>query len=185
MSYEKYEDDVLRTLSLQFNVGDDPSGGQPTPARIADTLRRAIKLGDEVDVLKRAVFYGSSYADPAPESLSPMSLTVGSDDDDSRPTADMIHSAMGIFTEAAEFLTAVWASCFEDAPFDATNAIEELGDLEWYMAVMRKRLGVSQEQVQRVNIAKLRARYPAKFDTDDALNRDLARERSVLESTPR
>jgi hypothetical protein len=93
----------------------------------------------------------------------------------------MIHSAMGIFTEAAEFLEAVCASTFDEEAFDRVNAVEELGDLEWYMAVMRDRLGVSQEEVQRRNIAKLRARYPEKFETDDALNRDLGREREALE----
>lgn len=183
MSYDEYEDDVLRTLSLQFNIGESPSDNRPTPARLAETLRRAIQAGDEVDVLKRAVFYGSSYSEPADANLPGAEMRVGTNSGDDCPTEDMIHSAMGIFTEAAEFLSAVYASCFGNEPFDATNAVEELGDLEWYMAVMRKRLEVSQEQVQRINIAKLKARYPEKFATDDALNRDLKRERSVLESS--
>lgn len=182
MSYKEYEEDVLRTLSLQFNIGEDSSDTSPTPGRIAETFRRAIEMGEEVDVLKRAVFYGSAYAEPASKNLPDAELHVGEGVDDARPTPDMIHSAMGIFTEAAEFLAAVYASCFGETPFDTTNAVEELGDLEWYMAVMRKRLGVSQERVQRINIAKLRARYPEKFAADDALNRDLGNERAVLES---
>jgi hypothetical protein len=93
----------------------------------------------------------------------------------------MIHSALGIFTEAAEFLAAVCDSSFDGRSFDRVNAVEELGDLEWYMAVMRSRLGVSQEEVQRRNIAKLKARYPQRFASHHALNRDLDRERSVLE----
>jgi hypothetical protein len=183
MSYPEYEDDVLRTLSLQFNIGNEEAGPYPTPGRIAETLKRAIKIGDEVDVLKRAVFYGSNFVDSSNEAVPPMEMSVGDDESDDYPTADMIHSAMGIFTEAAEFLSAVYSSCFEDQSFDTTNAIEELGDLEWYMAVMRKRLGVMQEQVQRINIAKLKARYPDKFATREALNRDLEHERSILESS--
>lgn len=183
MGYEEYEDDVLRTLSLQFNVSNDASSEHPTPARIAETLHRAIRLGDEVDALKRAVFYGSSYSDPAPAGLSEAEMRVGKKADDVSPTPDMIHSAMGIFTEAAEFLSAVYESCFGEASFDRTNAIEELGDLEWYMAVMRKRLNISQEQVQRINIEKLKARYPDKFASDQALNRNLSRERAILESS--
>jgi hypothetical protein len=183
MSYIEYETDVLRTLSLQFNIGEDRSSSRPTPARLADTLRKAIKAGDEVDALKRAVFYGSPYVEPSEEKLPDVEINVSKDAEDDGLTEDMLHSAMGLFTEAAEFLSCVYASCFEGAPLDATNAIEELGDLEWYMAVMRKRLDVSQEQVQRTNIAKLRARYPDKFATRDALNRDLGNERAVLEST--
>jgi len=185
MSYPEYEDDVLRTLSLQFNIDNDSSGRHPSPARLSETLRRAIALGDEVDVLKRAIFYGSAYQEPSSPNGPRTSIAVGDSPEDERPTPDMIHSAMGIFTEAAEFLAAVCASCFDGRTFDRTNAVEELGDLEWYMAVMRRRLGVSQEDVQRINIAKLRARYPDKFASDDALNRDLKRERSILESSGR
>jgi hypothetical protein len=183
MSYREYEDDVLRTLSLQFNISERTTGPHPTPGRLAETLQRAIQIGDEVDVLKRAIFYGSRFVDSSGDEAPPMDMNLGDDGADSRPSADMIHSAMGIFTEAAEFLSAVYSSCFDGQPFDATNAIEELGDLEWYMAVMRRRLAVSQEQVQRTNIAKLKARYPDKFATSDALNRDLDRERSILESS--
>lgn len=183
MSYPEYEDDVLKTLSLQFNLGLTIEDNRPTPARLSKTLRRAIDIGSEVDVLKRAVFYGSAYADPSEEPLPQMELKAGPEAGLGFPTADMIHSAMGIFTEAAEFLAAVYESCFQGRPFDATNAIEELGDLEWYMAVMRRRLRVSQEQVQRTNIAKLKIRYPGKFASAGALNRDLDQERAVLESS--
>lgn len=185
MSYPEYEDEVLRTLSLQFNIGSEPTDPHPVPARIADAFQRAIEIGEEVDALKRAVFYGSSYADAGAVQLQPIEMRVGKQVHDDCPTADMIHSAMGIFTEAAEFLSAVYTSCFENGSFDTTNAIEELGDLEWYMAVMRKRLAVSQEQVQRINIAKLKARYPEKFASDEALNRDLEKERAILESSSR
>jgi len=185
MSYPEYEDDVLRTLSLQFNIDNDSSGRHPSPGRLAETLRRAIALGDEVDVLKRAIFYGSAYQESSPAADLTTTISVGAAPEDEYPTPDMVHSAMGIFTEAAEFLAAVCASCFDGEAFDRTNAVEEMGDLEWYMAVMRRRLGVSQEEVQRINIAKLRARYPDKFASSDALNRDLERERSILESSGR
>lgn len=182
MSYPEYESDVLRTLSLQFNLAGQNTGEGPKPARVAETLDRAIRLGEEVDALKRAIFYGSAYVDSAMTDLPDMPMHVGASPNDPHPTADMIHSAMGLFTEAAEFLSAVCASCFEATPFDTTNAVEELGDLEWYMAVMRQRLGVTQEAVQRANIAKLKARYPNKFVASDALERNLDRERSVLET---
>lgn len=183
MSYPEYEDDVLKTLSLQFNIGRTIEDSRPTPARLSETLRRAIDVGGEVDVLKRAVFYGSPYTDPSKEPLPKMEIKAGPDAGSAFPTADMIHSAMGIFTEAAEFLAAVYESCFQGQSFDATNAIEELGDLEWYMAVMRRRLRISQEQVQQTNIAKLKTRYPGRFASANALNRDLDQERAVLKSS--
>jgi len=183
MPYPEYEADVLRTLSLQFNLQDEDSGPSPTPAELRDVLQRAADLGQEVDVFKRAIFYGSTFKrEEDGVAHEAVDLHRGDNSPDSRyPSPDMIHSAMGIFTEAAEFLEAVIASTFEGEPFDHVNAIEELGDLEWYMAVMRDRLDVSQEDVQRRNIAKLRARYPEKFESSDALNRDLGRERDALQ----
>lgn len=96
-------------------------------------------------------------------------------------TPDMLHGAIGVATEAGELLDALKRSVYYGQPLDRTNLIEELGDLEWYMAVLRKALDVSQEEVQRINIEKLRARYPEKFTDTHALHRDLDRERDVLE----
>jgi NTP pyrophosphatase (non-canonical NTP hydrolase) len=182
VSYPEYEQDVLRTLSLKFNLQQGPGGPFPTAFELKRVLKQAVQIGHEVDQLKRSIFYGSHYAG-ASEEFQETPIFVGKDSEKSdHPTPDMLHSALGVFTEAAEFLEAILASTFEGNEFDETNAIEELGDLEWYMAVMRQRLRVSQEKVQRINIAKLRARYPQKFASADALERDHDNERSVLES---
>ena len=183
MSYPEYEQDVLRTLSLQFNLQTEAGGPHPTASDLSRALGKAIEAGHLVDTLKRSIFYGSRFESPSDERQE-LPIYVGDDGPDAQhPSPDMLHSALGVFTEAAEFLEAIVQSMFGGEPFDQTNAIEELGDLEWYMAVMRQRLQVSQEKVQRINIAKLRARYPEKFKKGDALDRDLERERSVLEST--
>lgn len=93
----------------------------------------------------------------------------------------MLHGAIGIVTEAGELLDAMKKSIYYCKALDRTNLIEELGDLEYYMAVLRIELGVSQEEIQERNIAKLRARYPEKFTSEHAINRDLDKEREVLE----
>lgn len=183
MSYPEYEQDVLRTLSLQFNLQTEPGGPYPTASDLSGALERAIEIGHLVDKLKRSIFYGSRFENPS-DKRREMPIYIGDDAPTARhPSPDVLHSALGIFTEAAESLEAIVQSMFRGDPFDKTNAVEELGDLEWYMAVMRQRLRVSQEKVQRINIAKLRARYPEKFEKKDALDRDLDHERSVLEST--
>lgn len=98
-----------------------------------------------------------------------------------RPTQRILHAALGISTEAGELLDAVKKSLFYGKPLDRTNLIEELGDLEWYMAVLRDELGVTQEQVQAVNLAKLQIRYPERFTSEAATVRDLEAEREALE----
>jgi uncharacterized protein YabN with tetrapyrrole methylase and pyrophosphatase domain len=58
---------------------------------------------------------------------------------------------------------------------------EEVGDTLWYLAIVCRHLGMSFEQIMQQNIEKLRARFPDKFNQDDALNRDLNKERQTLE----
>lgn len=184
MSYPEYEQDVLRTLSLQFNLQSEPGGPFPTSADLLGALKKAIEVGYEIDRLKRSIFYGSHFDGSSDSGATEaVPITVGDDTSDAtHPSPAMLHSALGVFTEAAEFLETIIASLFGGEDFDRTNAIEELGDLEWYMAVMRNRLKISQEKVQRINIAKLKARYPEKFESVDALDRNQEHERSILES---
>ena len=67
-------------------------------------------------------------------------------------------------------------------PIDLVNVAEELGDIFWYAALIAKEAGLTFEEIQAKNIAKLKARYPEKFDDVLAENRDLEKERKILES---
>ena len=96
-------------------------------------------------------------------------------------TPEMLHAAMGLASEAGEVLDAIKAAIYYGRPLDRTNLIEELGDIEWFLAVLRDELDVSQDDVQRINIEKLRARYPEKFTSEAANNRNLDTERAILE----
>lgn len=92
-----------------------------------------------------------------------------------------LHGAIGCATEAGEFLDMLKKHLFYAKPFDSTNAKEELGDFLWYVAILCDSLGIDIQKVMAVNIAKLKARYPEKFTEDKALNRDLEKERKILE----
>lgn len=92
----------------------------------------------------------------------------------------LLHSALGIFTEAGEMLEAILKQ-FGGEPLDVANFAEELGDVDWYKAIAHDETGISEEQLRETNIAKLKARYPGKFVSQAAINRDLNAERKVLE----
>lgn len=142
-------------------------------------------------------------------------------------TNRILHCVMGISTEQDEFLLAMDNK-------DRTNALEELGDMLWYTAILQdaigfelecsetnvydisgldaikktlfygkelnvgdirtfgcnivgyannriKLLGGDPEEVMYTIISKLKARYGDKFDADRTNNRDLDKERSILE----
>ena len=94
----------------------------------------------------------------------------------------LLHAAMGIATESGELLDMLKKRFFYGKPVDRVNAIEEMGDLCWYMAIACDVLGVSFEEIMAINIAKLKKRYPERFEEEQAVTRDLGEERQVLET---
>ena len=97
------------------------------------------------------------------------------------PNADLLHAAMGMSTEANEFLDGLKKHMFYGAKLDIVNLKEELGDMLWYMAIAMYVLDTDfNKEMDRV-INKLRTRYPEKFTEEDALDRDLDAERKELE----
>jgi len=101
-------------------------------------------------------------------------------------TIDLLHAAIGMATESGEILDMVKKHIFYGAKLDLVNLEEELGDSNFYQslaihAARMKDYYTSWEQICDKNIEKLRARYGDKFSEDAALNRDLDKEREILE----
>ena len=94
----------------------------------------------------------------------------------------VIHAAMGLGTEAGEFLDSVKKAVFYGGRFDRTNAIEELGDILWYVALACTGLGTDIPTVMARNINKLQERYPSRaWSISAATKRHLDQERKALE----
>ena len=94
-----------------------------------------------------------------------------------RNTLRITHSVMGIADEAGELAKNLKKHIFYGADLDRDNILEEFGDILWFMGPALDALGSSYEEVQEMNIRKLRARYPkGSWDKDDAENRDLEAE---------
>lgn len=99
-------------------------------------------------------------------------------------TIRLVHAAMGLCTEAAEFLDTLKKHIFYGKKLDTVNLGEEIGDLEWYAALGVNALGYdSLDVVLKAVISKLKTRYPDKFSQDDALNRKLDDELCILRSS--
>lgn len=94
---------------------------------------------------------------------------------------DLLHAAIGMQTEAAEFSDMLKKNFFYGKALDVVNLREELGDQLWYIAMALRALDTTFEEVMERNIAKLKARYPDKFTEELAENRDLKKEREILE----
>lgn len=92
----------------------------------------------------------------------------------------IFHAIVGIATEAVELLQAM---NIDEPDVDKVNLLEEFGDIGWYQAIGVDAVNGSFEDVLEKVIAKLRARFPNKFTNEDAINRDLVKERQVLEGS--
>jgi NTP pyrophosphatase (non-canonical NTP hydrolase) len=92
----------------------------------------------------------------------------------------LLHALFGICTEAGELQDVVKRHLMYGAPLDYDNIIEELGDLLWYIALGCVAVHVKLEGCMIRNITKLKVRYPGKFTSDHALNRDLEAEQRAM-----
>lgn len=78
------------------------------------------------------------------------------------------HMIIGVAGEAGELCDPIKRFTIYGKELDRANVVEELGDMEFYMAGLRQLLRISREEVLDANFAKLRARYPAGNYSDEA-----------------
>lgn len=81
------------------------------------------------------------------------------------------HMVIGICGEAGEIADGIKKSSIYGKPLDRANIIEELGDLEFYMAGLRQMLGISRYETLAGNVSKLSARYKNGYSDAAAIER--------------
>ena len=84
----------------------------------------------------------------------------------------LINGVMGLCGEAGEAIDIVKKHLHQGHELDKEKLIKELGDIAWYLAEAAYALDVDLDAVLEKNIAKLKARYPAGFDTERSINRE-------------
>jgi len=102
-------------------------------------------------------------------------------------TIQMLHAAMGLCTEAGEFMDMLKKHIFAGKDLDCVNALEELGDGNWYEALAIVAIASKLNRIITLNdvltmvINKLKLRYPIKFTEAECIDRDVVAEREFLE----
>lgn len=162
-----YLTDAARTLSPAWH------GDKVAKAQFLGRINGAIDAANKLDQVKKTLFYGRDnnlIADGQSEIADYVEFV----------DANVIHGIIGIFTEAGELLEAL-RDGYNGAGLDPVNVKEEIGDLFWYVAILCNEFGFNFDDIQRINIAKLRARFPEKFEAMQANERNLENERAILE----
>jgi len=170
MNSNEYLQASARTASEQFHpqlVGN---------ALLEQILEQAISAGERADAIKKTLFHGKKLAVDSLQENPQTNISM----DNINP--NILHAALGLYTEATELLENILKTVQNKQRFDEINAFEECGDLEWYLAMLYRALERTPTEAKTANIAKLKARYPDKFNSNHAIERNIDNERQVLET---
>ena len=168
MEIEQYFEDAKRTVSHKFyaeNVSAD------------DFLKTTLAFesaGCKLDDIKKSLYYDKFDLNQYNQ--------IGVNDITERVGVDTLHGILGIVTEGVELIQAINKTIATKEEFDVVNMKEEIGDIMWYIALLCNTHNIDLKQVMQTNINKLKQRFPEKFTTYNANNRDFGAEREILES---
>ena len=84
----------------------------------------------------------------------------------------LINGVMGLCGESGEVIDLVKKHLAQGHPLDKEKIAKELGDVAWYLAETAYAIGYPLEEILRMNIDKLKARYPDGFDPEKSMNRE-------------
>lgn len=192
MNFEEFKTDALRTESKPETLNFSREG-------LHLLLDAGITMANIMDTAKKTMFYGKPFnkeyfvkeiqdmfllLDEIHDKTTAKNKEIENPEKNLRnywqPNLRIAHGAIGMFTEAGELLEAVKLQ-MQSGEIDMVNVAEEVGDSDWYKAIIHDETGISEELSRGKVIAKLKARYGEKFSSERALTRDLATERKVLE----
>lgn len=186
MESKEYQKKVLRT-----DV-EDYSGFQTRLAENRQTVHTAIRgfmiSSGVLDLMKKKIAY-----DAQPDKLFRIdaensAILLNFNDPifldkiaESEKLSQLLHYIIGMITECNELMVALTKGAVT-GNLDIINIGEEISDVEWYKSILCERLGLDVGQLLDANIKKLEARYPEKFNNDNANIRNLKVERDILEN---
>lgn len=83
----------------------------------------------------------------------------------------IFNACLGLSGEVGEFNDMIKKWVFHEKDLDVDHAKKEAGDICWYLAMLCQSFGWDLDEIMRMNVDKLKARYPEGFDTYRANHR--------------
>lgn len=163
MKLVQYQKLAMRTESIVDEVAANKQ-------LLVTTLQTIVEQCEILDGFKKSIYYSDDTK-----------LSQHLEKDIIDIDARVLHGIIGICTESGELVEALLANLVDGKEFDRVNIHEEMHDISWYMAIIHDTLKLSWVQGLINNIRKLRKRFPLKFTTINAKERDLIQERVELE----
>ncbi len=82
------------------------------------------------------------------------------------------NGCLGLAGEAGEVCDVLKKYLYQGHELDRAKMALELGDVLWYVVETAAGLDLTLEDIARMNIEKLKRRYPEGFDAERSVNRD-------------
>lgn len=175
MDFKTYSEATSRTCTKSFH------GDLVSPEHMACTIAEVIRVGTILDNIKKSLFYGREIPEADVKTISSITNTEQKTPSNFHGMdPNLLHAALGILTESVEVLQAI-AKGSRTGEVDRVNLVEEMGDIEWYMALMYRTLRATPEQARDINIRKLALRFPKEFKESQAIHRNVGAERKLME----
>ena len=175
MKFKKYVEASERFLSGKFH----PSKSDPHENGLRSAIEEFIAAAEKLDQYEKHKYYGKALSQEIEKAPVQISIQEFNRSDDSAEKS--LHAIIGLATESAELLEAMYKHKWGGEEFDEVNCKEEIGDTFWYLAILFREFKYDLGDVLQINDDKLDKRYGAKFTEESAINRDLTAERKVLE----
>ena len=83
----------------------------------------------------------------------------------------LLNSVMGLCGESGEAIDLVKKHMMHGHDFNREAFAKELGDIAWYLAEAATAIDMDLEEILRMNIDKLKKRYPDGFDPEKSIHR--------------
>jgi NTP pyrophosphatase (non-canonical NTP hydrolase) len=83
----------------------------------------------------------------------------------------LIIAALGLTGEAGEFANMVKKLTAHGHDISPTKLADELGDVMWYVAEAASAAGLDLDDIAKMNVDKLKKRYPEGFSQERSINR--------------
>lgn len=83
----------------------------------------------------------------------------------------LLNGALGLVGESGEIADLIKKNRMQGHPIDIEHIAKELGDVCWYIAETATAIGVDMETIMKMNIEKLKKRYPDGFSTERSQHR--------------
>lgn len=98
-------------------------------------------------------------------------LAMRTSNKDLSPDYHLLNGALGLAGESGEIADLVKKNWMQGHELDVEHVAKELGDVCWYIAETATAIGCDLETIMKMNIEKLKKRYPDGFDSERSQHR--------------